>query len=74
LPTDDLRVAVILPCYNEEHAIVNVINDFKKALPDALVYVFDNNSTDRTADMEAGVFLVVSLPTCCQDTGPFPGV
>lgn len=42
------RVAVILPCYNEEAAIVQVVSDFRAALPGAVVYVYDNNSTDRT--------------------------
>lgn len=47
----DLRIAVILPCYNEEHAIARVINDFQVVLPEAVIYVFDNNSTDRTAEI-----------------------
>jgi len=46
----DLRIAVVLPCYNEEQAIVQVINEFKDALPEAVIHVFDNNSTDRTAE------------------------
>jgi glycosyltransferase involved in cell wall biosynthesis len=46
----DLRIAVILPCFNEEQAIVKVINEFKDALPEAAIHVFDNNSTDRTAE------------------------
>jgi len=45
----DLRIAVILPCYNEEHAIARVISDFQAALPEAEIFVFDNNSTDGTA-------------------------
>lgn len=49
--TDHLRIAVILPCYNEEHAIGRVINDFKGVLPEADIHVFDNNSTDRTAEI-----------------------
>jgi len=47
----DLRIAVILPCYNEEHAIGRVIGDFHEALPEAEIFVFDNNSTDRTAEI-----------------------
>jgi glycosyltransferase involved in cell wall biosynthesis len=47
----DLRIAVILPCYNEEQAIVKVINEFQDALPEATIHVFDNNSTDRTAEV-----------------------
>lgn len=43
-----LRVAVLIPCYNEEVAITQVVEDFKSALPSADIYVFDNNSTDQT--------------------------
>jgi glycosyltransferase involved in cell wall biosynthesis len=42
-------VAVLVPCYNEERAIAKVVADFRAALPDATVYVYDNNSTDGTA-------------------------
>ncbi|HEY2137536.1 MAG TPA: glycosyltransferase family 2 protein [Xanthobacteraceae bacterium] len=44
------RVAVLVPCYNEETAIARVIADFRANLPEAVVYVYDNNSTDRTID------------------------
>jgi hypothetical protein len=44
------RVAVLVPCYNEEAAIGKVVADFRAALPDAAVYVYDNNSTDRTRE------------------------
>jgi glycosyltransferase involved in cell wall biosynthesis len=43
-----VKVAVLVPCYNEEAAIAKVVADFKAALPDATVYVYDNNSKDRT--------------------------
>ncbi|HKU66124.1 MAG TPA: glycosyltransferase family 2 protein [Rhizomicrobium sp.] len=43
-----MRVAVLVPCYNEEAAIAKVVEDFRAALPDAAVYVYDNNSKDRT--------------------------
>jgi len=43
------RVAVLIPCYNEEVAIAAVVRDFRAALPDAAVYVYDNNSIDGTA-------------------------
>ncbi|MEQ6137791.1 glycosyltransferase [Bifidobacterium breve] len=46
-------VAVLLPCFNEEVTIGKVVRDFKAALPDATVYVYDNNSTDRTAEIAA---------------------
>ena len=44
------RVAVLVPCYNEEAAIGKVVADFRAALPEAIVYVYDNNSTDRTVE------------------------
>ena len=44
------RVAVLIPCFNEEVAIAVVIDGFRSALPDAALYVYDNNSKDRTAD------------------------
>ena len=49
-------IAVVLPCYNEGLAIGEVVRDFRHALPDAIVYVFDNNSSDDTAERarEAG--------------------
>ena len=43
------RIAVLLPCYNEEKTIGKVIRDFREYLPDAVIYVYDNNSTDNTA-------------------------
>ena len=45
------KIAVVLPCYNEEHAIAKVISEFHVALPEAAIYVFDNNSRDRTAEI-----------------------
>ena len=44
------RIAVLVPCYNEEAAIAKVVADFRAALPDAAIYVYDNNSTDRTVE------------------------
>jgi glycosyltransferase involved in cell wall biosynthesis len=44
-----MRIAVLLPCYNEEAAIGTVVAEFRKALPSAEIYVYDNNSSDRTA-------------------------
>lgn len=43
------RIAVLIPCYNEEKTIRKVVTDFKRTLPDAAVYVYDNNSEDRMA-------------------------
>jgi glycosyltransferase involved in cell wall biosynthesis len=44
----DLRIAVLVPCYNEEAAVATVVADFRKVLPAAAIYVYDNNSKDRT--------------------------
>lgn len=56
MTASSLRVAVLVPCYNEEAAIGAVVADFRKALPSAGIYVYDNNSRDRTAQIarEAG--------------------
>ncbi len=45
------KIAVLIPCYNEEATIEKVVRDYKKALPNADVYVYDNNSTDKTAEL-----------------------
>ena len=44
-----MRIAVLVPCFNEEAAVATVVGDFRKALPSAQIYVYDNNSSDRTA-------------------------
>jgi glycosyltransferase involved in cell wall biosynthesis len=44
------RVAVLIPCYNEEQTVARVVECFRRELPRARIYVFDNNSTDRTAE------------------------
>jgi glycosyltransferase involved in cell wall biosynthesis len=53
------RIAVLIPCYNEEMAISTVVRDFRAALPDAEIYVYDNNSKDRTVEVarEAGAIV-----------------
>lgn len=53
------RVAVLIPCYNEEVAIASVIADFRAALPDAKIYVYDNNSRDRTSEMALAAGAIV---------------
>ena len=45
------KIAVLIPCYNEEKTIGKVCEDFRRALPDATIYVYNNNSTDRTAEI-----------------------
>ena len=42
------KIAVLVPCYNEEVAVAQVVTDFRAALPSATIFVFDNNSTDNT--------------------------
>lgn len=56
---EQYRIAVVLPCYNEEAAIEEVVNSFAANLPSATVYVFNNNSTDRTAEIAKGLGAVV---------------
>ena len=46
---DRAKIAVLVPCYNEEVAVAKVVKDFRAALPQAAIFVFDNNSTDNTA-------------------------
>ena len=53
------RVAVLLPCYNEEATIGATVQGFRKALPNAVVYVYDNNSKDRTRQIAAKAGAVV---------------
>ena len=48
---DSVRIAVLLPCYNEEAAIAETIAGFRSALPGATIYVYDNNSRDRTVEL-----------------------
>lgn len=47
------KIAVLIPCYNEAQTIARVVGDVKRALPDAMIYVYDNNSTDKTAKLAA---------------------
>jgi glycosyltransferase involved in cell wall biosynthesis len=54
-----LRVAVLVPCYNEEQAIERVIADFRAVLPQAPIYVYDNNSQDRTAEVARAAGAIV---------------
>lgn len=53
------KIAVLIPCYNESQTIKKVVTDFKKALPEAVIYVYDNNSTDGTDKIaeEAGAIV-----------------
>lgn len=59
-PCDQYRgVAVLVPCYNEAASVEKVVRDYHTELPGARVYVFDNNSTDRTAELAGGAGAVV---------------
>lgn len=57
------RIAVLAPCYNEEVAIPRVVGAFRSALPEATVYVYDNNSRDRTQEAAAAAGAVVRRET-----------
>jgi len=50
-PSSSARVAIVIPCYNEELTIGKVVRDFRAELPNAQIYVFDNNSEDRTVEV-----------------------
>ena len=45
------EIAVLIPCYNEEKTVEKVVKDFKAVLKNAVIYVYDNNSTDKTAEI-----------------------
>lgn len=53
------KIAVLVPCYNEEKTIAKVVTDAKKALPEAVVYVYDNNSRDRTVELASQAGAVI---------------
>jgi glycosyltransferase involved in cell wall biosynthesis len=54
-----LRVAVLVPCFNEEAAVATVVSDFRKALPTAEIFVYDNNSRDRTVEVARAAGAIV---------------
>ena len=53
------KIAVLIPCYNESKTIEKVIKDWQKALPEAVIYVYDNNSSDGTAEIAKAAGAVV---------------
>ena len=55
------KIAVLIPCYNEAQTIAKVVRDVKQALPEAVVYVYDNNSTDRTVELAGEAGAIVRL-------------
>jgi glycosyltransferase involved in cell wall biosynthesis len=58
--TGSLRIAVLIPCYNEEIAVAQVVADFRQALPQAAIHVFDNNSSDETVPRALAAGALVS--------------
>ena len=71
-----MKTAVLIPCYNEEITIEKVIKDFRKELPDADIYVYDNNSKDKTAEIARKNGAIVRHEyrqrkrKCCKDYVP----
>jgi len=59
LNQSNLRIAILLPCYNEEAAIAQTVAGFRAALPDAAIYVYDNNSADGTREAAAAAGAIV---------------
>lgn len=53
------KIAVLIPCYNESKTIDKVVRDFKAVLPEAVVYVYDNNSTDGTDEIARNAGAIV---------------
>ena len=58
------KIAVLIPCYNESRTIEKVVEDFRRVLPEATVYVYDNNSTDGTGEIAKGAGAVVRREFC----------
>ena len=52
------EVAVLIPCYNESKTIEKVVTDFRRELPDAVIYVYDNNSTDKSQSRQVQLFVM----------------
>src|SRR5438067_3315881 len=59
MTTPALRIAVLVPCFNEEAAVATVVSDFRKALPTAEIFVYDNNSRDRTVEAATAAGAIV---------------
>ncbi|HUC11939.1 MAG TPA: glycosyltransferase family 2 protein [Stellaceae bacterium] len=55
------RIAVLIPCYNEELSVARVVHDFRRALPRAAIYVYDNNSVDRTREAATDAGAIVRV-------------
>ena len=57
------KIAVLIPCYNEAKTIKKVVEDFKKELPEAVIYVYDNNSKDGTDKIAKDAGAIVRYET-----------
>ena len=55
------EIAILVPCYNEEIAVEKVIKDFKRVIPEAKIYIFDNNSSDRTNEVARNAGAIVKF-------------
>ena len=53
------KIAVLIPCYNESKTVAKVVTDWKQELPEAVIYVYDNNSSDNTAELAEAAGAVV---------------
>ena len=58
------KIAVLIPCYNESATIAKVVKDYRAALPEATIYVYDNNSTDGTDEIA-----LPPVPSCATSGG-----
>ena len=58
------KIAVLIPCYNESKTIAKVVADWKRELPEAVIYVYDNNSTDHTDELARRAGAVVRYEPC----------
>ena len=57
------KLAVLVPCYNEELTVSKVVKDFKRELPNADIYVYDNNSKDKTVELAKAAGAIVRKET-----------
>ena len=69
-------IAVLIPCYNEARTVAKVVQDYRTVLPEATIYVYDNNSTDETAALAAAAGAVVrqDIPAGCTVLAPPPHI
>ena len=67
------RIAVLIPCYNESKTIEKVVTDFRRVLPEAVIYVYDNNSSDGTAEIakESGAQIIIITDKLSSDLAPY---